>query len=84
MIYEIWGTQRRWLHLYDAISTTPASVTTCVPQGDAWAMLAMAILLTIPWPDLKQRSHFMSTTELGAHLAMRNACQLPTPGMNGV
>ena len=60
LIYEIWGTQRRWLHLYDAVPTTPASVTTCVPQGDAWAMLAMAILLTIPWLDLKQK--FPETT----------------------
>lgn len=52
--------QRRWLQLYDAISATPASVTTSVPQGDAWAMLAMAVLLTAPWLDLKWK--FPETT----------------------
>ena len=60
MIYEIWGSQRKWMQLYDAISATPACVTTSVPQGDAWAVLAMAVLLTIPWLDLKQK--FPETT----------------------
>ena len=60
MIFQIWGSQPRWLQLYDAISATPASVTTSVPQGDAWAMLAMAVVLTTPWLDLKRK--FPETT----------------------
>ena len=54
MIYSIWGHQCRWLQLHGHVLPQPTQVTTSLPQGDAWAMMVMASLLTVPWTQMKQ------------------------------
>ena len=56
----VWGHQVRWLCLGKAVHPTPEHVQTSMPQGDAFAPLALIMLLIRPLhdvssiPDLRQ------------------------------
>ena len=55
MLRSIWGQQERYLE-YDGRSTaTSEHVSSSVPQGDAWSVLAMVIALTPAMADLSAR-----------------------------
>ena len=53
MVMSVWCGQRRYLQLFDAVCPTPALVSTSIPQGDPWSMLAMVCMLVAPLVDIK-------------------------------
>ncbi|CAE7249161.1 Cacna1c [Symbiodinium sp. CCMP2592] len=53
MVMSVWCGQRRYLQLFDAVCPNPALVSTSIPQGDPWSMLAMVCMLVAPLVDIK-------------------------------
>ena len=55
MIHGIWGNQQRYLQLHGCTAKQPQCVSASIPQGDPFAMMAMSLLLSVPWRDLCRR-----------------------------
>ena len=53
MLLALWGQQERYLQLHGCTARQPELVSTSIPQGDPFSMLAMSLLLTVPYRDLK-------------------------------
>ena len=55
MIMNLWGRQEHFLQLHGCTARQPEHVSSSIPQGDPCSMLAMTLLLAVPYRDLKAR-----------------------------